>query len=421
MKKPLFISSFFWLHVSVRGYGFSEDNYNYISYEEKIKVLLPEDGPDKFPEEKLNSLYEKDSSPVDSLCSPTSQVEISLEKYSNTWKLQSLDVNGAKKTVGGDEFYVTYSDDSYASLPHPTAVAYVTDMKDGSYDLYFVGTRMEMPDDDLVGAGNLTVWLEYTCNVGKIWPPGKQKWGSNGSLNRKYETHISSSPMYHIPSPIVSDVYLGGYDVVLAMGDSVMSQFLCVRLKMRRNNLFMEQNTGELMKSETLSYFTNYVDSLKALEIKGRKVAILMNYGSWDLAKSNEGQESFQDHLITLRKLVNYIKTRLPNVDLIWRSTTAQHVHRAPDIERVMYVSASRTKALHDAQMDLMRELDIPVIDIYNFTFENGRYTKVNDAIHYMDFIFHEILQQIYPSWSRTTSKYCKLDGERLLNRQAII
>jgi len=379
------------------------------THEESEKLLLPKDGPDKFPSVKLFSLYQNDSSPVDTLCPPTSQIEITMEKDSSIWTLHTLDIRGMRKAVGGDEFYVTFKDDSYASMSHPSAVAHVKDNNDGSYELYFVKTRYDSPPVPLMGTGNLTVWVEYTCNIGRIWPPGKNKWESNGSVERMYESHVLQQPMLHEPSPISFDIKLSDYDAVYAFGDSIMSQFLCYKLRMRRRNIFFEKNTGRPMLPETLTHFVSYFNSnLKPSRKNNQKIAILMNHGAWDLAKMNEGQHSFKHHLISLRRLVLYMKTKVPDVDLIWRSTAAEHVHRGPDIERLRYVSASRTKSLYEAQMEIMRELEVPVLDIYNYTYESGFYTKPNDALHYMDFVLGRILQEIYPTDYEMTSKFCK-------------
>jgi len=335
--------------------------------------------------------------------------------------LKTLDANGRKKTIGGDEFYVTYRDDSFAGfdLPHPSAVAYVTDKEDGTYDLYFVKSRYESPSAPPVGTGNLTISLQYTCNIGKLWPPVKMKWDSNGALNVFYEEHMKASPKLHPPSPIRTDgVDLSKYDEVLNFGDSVMAQFTCTHLRMRRSNMYFEKNTGDPMLPETFKHFSDYIDSIKPTlgdVSRGKKSAILMNHGAWDLAKCDK-QESFEAHLATLRRLVHYIQDKLPNVDLIWRGTTVQHVNRAADIERLIYVSTSRSKALHDAQVELMDELHIPVIDFYNYTFESNCYTKPGDAIHYQDWMLGEVLNEIYPG-DEMTSTLCSQGSFELLQR----
>merc|ERR1711862_435720 len=100
------------------------------------------------------------------------------------------------------------------------------------------------------------------------------------------------------------------------------------------------------------------------------------------------------------------------------------HVHRGPDIERLMYVSNSRVKTLHDAQIELMNRLKVPVLDLYNYTYESAWYTKENDAIHFMDFIHTQILDELYPAialkqtiskkYLITTSVCCVIKDSRL-------
>jgi hypothetical protein len=72
-------------------------------------------------------------------CSQTTQVRIlPICPY---WELHTLDQTGAPKDVGGDDFYVTYTDDAvvkHNNDHHPTAVAEITDLQNGSYRLSFV-------------------------------------------------------------------------------------------------------------------------------------------------------------------------------------------------------------------------------------------------------------------------------------------
>jgi len=98
-----------------------------------------------------------------------------------------------------------------------------------------------------------------------------------------------------------------------------------------------------------------------------------------------------------LKRLIVMARRMLPGTDIIWRSTTAMHVHRGPDIERLMYVSNSRIKELHDRQVQLMNRLKVPVLDLYNYTHEQAYFSKPNDAIHFMDYVHTNILDEIYP------------------------
>jgi hypothetical protein len=45
--------------------------------------------------------------------------------------MQSIDVNGNNKTVGGDEFYVTYTDNNPPQNGKHTAAALIEDLENG--------------------------------------------------------------------------------------------------------------------------------------------------------------------------------------------------------------------------------------------------------------------------------------------------
>jgi hypothetical protein len=87
-------------------------------------------------------------------CSVTTKVRI-IQK-SPHWILQSIDDNGNDKTVGGDEFYVTYADNNPPRKGEHSAAALIKDLEDGSYELDFVKTPMAPISGNLTGAGTLT-------------------------------------------------------------------------------------------------------------------------------------------------------------------------------------------------------------------------------------------------------------------------
>jgi hypothetical protein len=101
--------------------------------------LIPEWSNMRYPEydnmaadEKVASEYVvRNISDYDPLanCSVTSQVWI-IQK-SLLWIMQSIDVNGNNKTVGGDEFYVTYTDNNPPQNGKHTAAALIEDLENG--------------------------------------------------------------------------------------------------------------------------------------------------------------------------------------------------------------------------------------------------------------------------------------------------
>jgi len=117
-------------------------------------------------------------------CPVTTNVQIimlhhDLDQGEEKWILQALTKNEEKKSIGGNEFYVTYTDDNavFANSTargesgkdekelDPTAVAIITDLQDGTYALRFKTTPMNQHPTNLSGTGTLNIYLQYTCGI----------------------------------------------------------------------------------------------------------------------------------------------------------------------------------------------------------------------------------------------------------------
>jgi len=63
-----------------------DDVLLHVDKEQMLQFDLPhEDNPDQLPQARLNALYKKDSTPVDTSCPATSQIKISYEHDSDNW------------------------------------------------------------------------------------------------------------------------------------------------------------------------------------------------------------------------------------------------------------------------------------------------------------------------------------------------
>lgn len=136
----------------------------------------------------------------------------SLALLTNKWILQSTDEFGSEKTVGGDEFYVTYTDNNknhrgiFKSNKH-TDVALVKDLEDGTYDLDFVTTPIEPNPESLSGDGFLRVWFQYSCGIGFMAQPEKLDWHSGGSSSFYHKlTGIQQPPIRTFQQPHLQDI-----------------------------------------------------------------------------------------------------------------------------------------------------------------------------------------------------------------------
>ena len=68
-------------------------------------------------------------------------------------------------------------------------------------------------------------------------------------------------------------------------------------------------------------------------------------------------------------------------------------------LAHVRYMSGTRAKSIYDAQVELMRELhDIPVVDMYNITYEAQEHMRPGDGRHYTVFFNVMLLDYFYPT-----------------------
>jgi hypothetical protein len=129
-------------------------------------------------------------------CLPTSQVQ--LIPKCPFWELQTLDNYGNKKMVGGDEFYITYTDkplhqnninDTRPLHTKPfTAAAFVTDFNNGRYQLDFQASPFS--EQIHSGEGIVAVYFQYTCRIGRMGPPSKAGWNNGGNSVAAYQTEM---------------------------------------------------------------------------------------------------------------------------------------------------------------------------------------------------------------------------------------
>jgi hypothetical protein len=218
------------------------------------------------------SLYERiDKSELEAInCTPSTMTQsVQLIPGCPHWELQTYDTHGNQKSVGGDEFYIFYTDDAGAAAaaaaaakihnspssvnivtsqqpPHerhhqhqqqqqqqdrPTAVAQITDLQNGRYRLEFVASPLNARLHRMVGHGSVTVYFQYTCGIGKLHPPVKNdtiKWKDGGSTVVKYvKQSVAIPPIrpFHPPSVSSHNVDLSNYTIVIPLGDSLMQQF----------------------------------------------------------------------------------------------------------------------------------------------------------------------------------------------------
>jgi hypothetical protein len=308
---------------------------------EVVSFVMPERSDMRYSEhdnmtaaEKVASEYVvRDKSDYDPLanCSVTSQVRI-IQK-SPQWILQSVDANGNDKTVGGDEFYVTYRDNNRPQNGNHTAVALIEDLVNGSYALDFVTTPMDPVPVNLTGVGNLTVHFEYTCNIGRAHQPTKADWKFGGAtLIHNSKSNITQPPIRVFQFP-PSDIDLSPFDLVVSFGDSMMQTL--VREKdgektYHRDKTNWHRNTMMELNSMTLDIMLKKTErwhGVHHLRNSAKDVALLLGSSAWDITEphpdANRKRQDFNDHLDTCRRFVLKVQALYPNVTVMWKAPAA--------------------------------------------------------------------------------------------------
>ena len=381
---------------------------------EKSKVsestfLAPPD-PDLIPTEMMKRIITQRNGMNFTSCPVTSQVRII--ESPDQWKLQSLTIDGEAKTVGGDEYYITYADDSLSNSSIMTAVAFVSDRQDGSYGLSFVTSPSLNATTKLSGIGRVTIILQYSCGFGHLAPPVKLNWNTSGAINSRYVVKNRRAPPMETFVP-PSGVDLTRYEQVVAIGDSTMKHFV----EHNQPNMFWPGHVGGALSSRTVdkpfsrpnkmmnpSFLSQIQSQVTSTREKFGNVALLMGSGVWDILADDVIQGSeFQDHRVAVRLLITSVRQMFPDIDLYWKSHTAMHVHRVADqndwreMRRVFYMSTSRSYDLYRYQKDIMTELNVTLLDIYPATYLSAEFLEFGDGRHYTKEFNKRLLDWFYP------------------------
>ena len=418
-------------------------------------VLIPESGPDptvmehiSFAWTELNGTertrvredpYLSRMRPDDTTraleCPPTCQLRLD----TTTWVVTSLDCDGKSKEIGGDEYYITYRSNSgvIALNPQtPTAVSRTKDRDDGTYQLDFWASPFADPtkaSTTLVEAGGyLTVHFEYTCGLGKLPVPAKQEWRTGGAVMTSYPNiTISTAPPIQVFVPPNTDhrINLGKYDKVMVYGDSNLHNLVAGNAGHRTNLKQTQKPDNPLIPGRPLNrlflskshWFLNETiqeeeeilrsHSIANNKIKDRNASIAILYGShtWDIVFGDQGRGvglNYERHLGACRTLITTTKQLFPRVDIYWHSGYALHVHISDDSKTrntwftrdpLKYMSWSRSVELHKMQLQLMNELNVPVLFFLEATYLAAEHYLFLDSRHINAELSRKMLDWYYP------------------------
>lgn len=395
-------------------------------------LFLPETPDGSLAERLRRDLSQSSYKEIFSSCSATCQVQ--LIPKCPYWELQTFDEHGAPKTVGGDEFYVTYTDSSIFRFDHDdppfestrslvnessskfkpnpgnfTAAAWIMDLQNGRYRLDF---QCGPFSSCLLGktTGILTVYFQYTCGIGRMGPPTKGQWSAGGNSVAQYSTttFIRGPPLRSFEPPIATNstnrnrLNLNDFESVLPVGDSLLRQLLKPLPGIRFTNI------GKPLKTSTVQQWKDHLTHYygKTGQLQSDRTALLLGSAVWDVLTPDQvsGGEikTWDDHGQAWHELISYIRTTYPKVTIMWKSPTALHVH-VPMIQihqgavnelerhfgkrnfyqRLLYMSASRSWELYQLQKKWCQEENIQWLDVYAATYLAADETEIGDGRHF--------------------------------------
>jgi hypothetical protein len=289
-------------------------------------------------------------------CSATTQVRLAVLKRQpsassshkdDEWILQAMDSSGNHKTIGGDEFYVTYTDDKSANgativldESTTTAVAIVTDRNDGAYSLRFVTVPFStVAEEDLTGRGTLRVYFQFTCGISKLYQPFKEEWKSGAGTNISHSVTNVSMPPTQTFQPPKSEKSLSSFDNIYVFGDSLLFQMThrseILQADWFRPNVRSHANPDLTLTQASLLTVLDKLEAFHGQQLRGTEmtaqttgrepaVALIVGSAAWDVLLQTEWQGmDFQPHLKACRWYIEAIRELYPKVTVFWRSPSA--------------------------------------------------------------------------------------------------
>jgi hypothetical protein len=258
------------------------------------------------------------------LCNPTAQVQTLFTEPH--WTLITFDKHGNKKNVGGDEFYIVYSDNTLIRRPksHQRLIALIQDHDNGTYTLDFVTTPMEpILSQRFRDLGTLTIYFDYTCGIGRMGPPFKKHWNNKGSTSAVFTHTNVPQPRFrtfqHPPKP----VNLSNFDFVNFIGASTMRDLVLQADEKWQPRIHLQQDFRSPLNTATVDDFVrtiNRPETLQGNSDNNGTTALVLGSDVWDILSDDPNQgPGFEDHLSACTRAILLAKFLYPNVTVMWK------------------------------------------------------------------------------------------------------
>lgn len=345
------------------------------------------------------------------------------------------------KTVGGDELYVEWISNT------DMGVAAIIDQYDGTYRLEFTrppayqynrtnnikivnidntvqdsptNIRPDVNSDEMFG--QLYIHYHYTCGVAAYYALERQNFTGIGDIRESFaHSNIPRPPIQDfVPPNIDGAIDLSKYDLLIPFGDSVIREFyLQTFLKYTPSNCSRPtqyQHTGHALsqKSDLLDWLdlfkTTYGDVIDTW--KG-SIALITGSAVWDLLAFDNVyggalRPDMMEHLNTVREYITAIRATYAGVDIYWKSPSALHLHRRDVSLWTNPLNSYHTASILDvAQKKLMKELDVPYLDLYNAYYLSAAWMKSNDTMHYSESTLPSLLVSYFWPGLMNQFEYC--------------
>ena len=437
-------------------------------------VTIPTEGPDEAAYQQVLQVIRNDDDASYYAQNLTCQVQIDM----SCWMLTSFNHKERPKTMGGDEYYIAFTSSSSPPSHRPansyTAVARIHDCRNGTYQLDFVQTPASTTtnnndddnhhsDKDTCQGGILTVFFQYSMGIGQMPPPTKQSWKHGGyypnpHYPQGYTVWVDQAPPMRpfVPStipkgmtPKTSFLKFQEFDLIVAFGDSTMEQFVRQRPN-TKGKYFFQPNLSFMSKakvkvglnSETLSDLLEQLEQHHGSVIRTysqtKNVAILVGSCLWDILDSKQTLQgrTYANHRQACIDYITAIHRLYPRATILWKSPTAVHIHVVDmnrltvsnlgeaalfGIERLRYMSHSRSKYLHDLQKDVVQRLQaqndstktkLYFVDVYDATYLSADWLFPSDGRHYRPDLNRLMLSWFYgPSIEKDDDDDAKPDS----------
>jgi hypothetical protein len=187
-----------------------------------------------------------------------------------------------------------------------------------------------------------------------------------------------------------------------------------------QSNVLFRKNVRCYLSNDTADYFMHQFNkNFMVVKQNYPQVAVVLGSAVWDLApvkdkvtgRYAEGVlvqgAAFEDHILACRRLIELFRKAYGGLKLIWRLPSAMHPHRQgcsnadkgmqACLERVTYVSTSRSEYLYRKQKELMDDMNVTYWDFFEATYLSAHYTLPGDVMHYTEEFNRFILDWLYP------------------------